>query len=78
MAAGVLMPLDDLVQQDGIDLSDFHPQLLDAFRWEGRLYGLPKDYNTLGLFIHKEMFAEAGLDPPTTWGELQVAAEVPD
>lgn len=76
MAAGVLMPLDDLVARDGIDLDDFHPQLLDAFRYEGKLYGLPKDYNTLGLFYHKEIFAEAGLEPPTTWGELQVAAEL--
>jgi len=76
MAAGVLRPLDDWVERDGIDLDDFYPNLLNAFRYEGKLYGLPKDYNTLGLFYHKDMLARAGLSPPTTWSELEEAATI--
>ena len=75
MAAGVLMPLDEWIERDGVDLDDFYPNLLDAFRHEGKLYGLPKDYNTLGLFYNKDMLAEAGVSPPKTWEELRDAAE---
>jgi len=68
----VLMPLDDFIARDpDFDLNDFEPALLDAFRSDGKLYGIPKDYSTLVLFYNPQMFAEAGLnDPPLTWEDL--------
>ncbi len=74
IAAGVLMPLDEWIERDGVDLDDFYPNLLNAFRHDGKIYGLPKDYNTLGLFYNKDMLAEAGVSPPQTWEELRDAA----
>ncbi len=41
-------------------------------------YGIPKDFNTLGMFYNKDMFAAAGLEEPTddwTWDDLRAAAE---
>ena len=67
-----LMPLDELVAGDPeFDIGDFEPALLNAFRRDGKLYGLPKDYSTIALFYNPEMFAEVGIDrPPATWDEL--------
>ena len=68
-----LMPLDDFVAADPqFDLDDFEPSLLDAFRRDGKLYGLPKDYSTIALFYNPELFARAGITrPPTNWQELE-------
>jgi multiple sugar transport system substrate-binding protein len=67
----VLEPLDRYLTPE-FDLDDFEPTLLDAFKAEGRIYGLPKDYSTLALFYNKRAFAEAGLTrPPATWEALR-------
>src|SRR5262249_36461869 len=34
------------------------------------VYSLPFASQTLGLFINREVFARAGVKPPTTWDEL--------
>ncbi len=74
----VLQPLDDLMASSGVKKEDFIPALIDAFTYEGVVYGIPKDFNTLGLFYNKDMFDAAGLEYPTddwTWDELTIAAE---
>ncbi|MDI6601729.1 MAG: ABC transporter substrate-binding protein [Thermoanaerobacteraceae bacterium] len=76
MDAGVLEPLDEYVTKNSVDIEDFQPQLLDAFRWNGKLYGIPKDFNTLVLFYNKKMFEDANIaQPPTNWGELRSVAQ---
>lgn len=75
---GVLAPLDDYMAKDGVKKDEFIPTLMDAFTYEGKIYGIPKDFNTLGLFYNKDLFAKAGLTEPTddwTWNDLQAAAE---
>ncbi|WP_434149656.1 ABC transporter substrate-binding protein [Methylocaldum gracile subsp. desertum] len=68
----VLLPLDGFLARDpGFFPDDFEPMLLDAFRSNGALYGLPKDYSTLALYFNPAMFDEAGLaEPPRTWEEF--------
>lgn len=76
MSAGVLEPLDDYIKKYNVDIDDFEPALLSAFQWEGKTYGLPKDYNTLALFYNKDMFEQAGIsEPPKTWDELRDVAK---
>ncbi len=73
----VILPLDDLMASSGVKKEDFVPALIDAFTFDGKVYGIPKDFNTLGLFYNKTMFDEAGLDYPTddwTWDDLTAAA----
>lgn len=69
----VLQPLDSLIAADTtFAIEDIEPRLLDAFRVDGKLYGIPKDYSTLALYYNPEMFAEAGIEsPPTSWEELR-------
>jgi multiple sugar transport system substrate-binding protein len=73
----VLLPLDDLMSASGVKREDFIPSLVDAFTYNGKLYGIAKDFNTLGMFYNKELFDKAGLDYPTddwTWNDLKAAA----
>ncbi|RKD32742.1 extracellular solute-binding protein [Thermohalobacter berrensis] len=69
----VILPLDEYLDQE--DVKDFEENLLNGFMKDGKIYGLPKDYNTLALFYNKDMFEEAGVEVPTTWQELEKAAK---
>jgi multiple sugar transport system substrate-binding protein len=67
---GALVPLTDY----GVDLTDIYPNLLDAGSYNGKVYGIAPGINGLALFYNKDMFAAAGLQPPTTWAEVEEAA----
>lgn len=73
----VILPLDDLMAGSGVARDEFIPSLIDAFTFDGKTYGIPKDFNTLGMFYNKDLFDGAGLDYPTddwTWDDLKSAA----
>ncbi|UKO99077.1 ABC transporter substrate-binding protein [Nostoc sp. UHCC 0870] len=71
MSQNVLEPLNNYITPK-FDLADFEPTLLNSFKYQNSIYGLPKDYSTLALFYNKKAFAAAGLNtPPTTWEELR-------
>ncbi|WP_226527210.1 ABC transporter substrate-binding protein [Metabacillus niabensis] len=67
---GVVEPLDSYVT-DEFDTDDFEKPLIEAFQMDGKTYGFPKGYSTLALFYNKKMFADAGVEVPKTWAELQ-------
>ncbi len=69
--AGALQPAEGKI--DGED--DFYPSLKEAFTYNEQFWAPPKDFSTLGLQYNVDMLEEAGVDPPTTWDELAVAAE---
>ncbi|ARI79121.1 ABC transporter substrate-binding protein [Halobacillus mangrovi] len=72
---GVLEPLDEYVT-DEFDVDDFQDPLLNAFKFDDKQYGFPKDFSTLALFYDKQAFEEAGLEgPPKTWDELREYAD---
>lgn len=74
-----LVSLDQFVSTSQvIDLDDYVPAFLKSAMYEGKLYGLPIDGETTGLFYRTDRFEEAGLDPnkpPKTWEEFQLYAE---
>jgi multiple sugar transport system substrate-binding protein len=69
---GVLEPLDDYIAKSGFDTSTFYPGYLDAFKGpDGKLYGLPKDGNTLAMAFNTDLLQKAGVTtPPTDWASL--------
>ncbi|MBW4474198.1 MAG: ABC transporter substrate-binding protein [Stenomitos rutilans HA7619-LM2] len=70
MQYNVLEPLDAYITP-AFNLADFEPSMLNAFKRNGKLYGLPKDFSTLALMYNKKAFAAAGIaQPPKTWDEL--------
>lgn len=67
---GWLNPIPDELVED-----DFYPQLREYFQRAGQTYALPHNFQTVQLLVNSEMLEEAGLEPPTTWDELQEAAQ---
>ena len=77
-ASGQLLALDGYMAEAGVSRSDFIPSLLTIFTYEGKTYGLPKDWGTLGLIYIPEILDEAGVAYPTkdwTWDDLRAAAK---
>lgn len=76
IARGMLLPLDGYLRGNGVDAAAFHEVLLDGFRGrDAHLYGIPKDYSTLALFVNRRMLGDAGIPrAPRTWRELEAAA----
>src|SRR5262249_23127710 len=78
--AGLIEPLDALIadgaRTDAAWLApgDFVPALLDAARFDGKLWALPFTSETTLLFYRRDLLAEAGLQPPDTFAELAAAA----
>jgi multiple sugar transport system substrate-binding protein len=55
--------------------ADFLPALTEAGSYKRVQYGMPFVASTRLLFYNKTLFAQAGLEPPTTWAGLKTAAE---
>lgn len=71
MQNNVLEPLNSYINYK-FDLTDFIPALLNAFKHQEKIYGLPKDFSTLAIFYNQQAFKAAKLiKPPTTWTELR-------
>lgn len=69
---GAMMPLDDYIAKDGVDLQDFVPAALSTSQYEGKTYAIPMAMHVSMLFYNKDILAEAGFDcPPATIGELK-------
>ena len=73
--SGVLMPLDEAMDIARLDPADFHTAGWKAAHWDGRPYGVPAQTTPELLFYRRDMFAAAGLEPPTTTDSLLRAAK---
>lgn len=76
--SGQIMVLDDSLKQGNVSRNDFLQPLLTIFTLNGKTYGLPKDWGTLGLVYLPEAFKDAGVPEPTdkwTWTDLRTAAK---
>ncbi len=71
--AGQLMPLDDFAAKLGWN-DRILPAFLNMGKFDGKLYALPKTYETVGLFYNKTLFAANGWEPPKTIAELDALA----
>lgn len=70
-ATGALVSLDDL----GLSSDGYPEGIVAAGTYDGKLYGLAPGVNALALFYNKDIFEQAGLEPPTTWEELRETAK---
>jgi multiple sugar transport system substrate-binding protein len=75
---GAMLDITDRVAASSVIKTDsYYEGPLNSVTWDGRLFGLPKYTDTIGLFYNKDMFRAKGLDPedpPSTWDELLEAA----
>ena len=72
--AGQLLPLDDYAAKLGWN-DRILPVFLELGKYDGKLYALPKTYETLGLFYNKTLFDTNGWSAPTTIAELETLAD---
>ncbi|MCB8960228.1 MAG: sugar ABC transporter substrate-binding protein [Ardenticatenales bacterium] len=77
-ADGVLEPLDSYIDASGYDVGDYWNGAIDIMKYDGNIYGFPRDIGLEVLYYNKDHFDEAGLDYPDaswTWDDLRAAAE---
>ena len=55
--AGVMANLAPLIAKYHVDMSVYRPALIALHSHEGAVYGLPKDWDTEGIFYNKDYFA---------------------
>lgn len=77
-SAGQLAPLDE-----AIAVEEYFTPAVDAFRFDGTrqgrgtLYGIPKDFTTVGFYYNASLFRRAGVPLPEddwTWDDFITAA----
>ncbi|PWL34055.1 MAG: sugar ABC transporter substrate-binding protein [Marivita sp. XM-24bin2] len=71
----VLMPLNKVMDLAKLDTADFHTAGWKATHWGGQPYGVPAQTTPELLFYRRDLFAEAGLEPPATTDQLLHAAK---
>jgi len=75
---GKVAPLTPLVDGGYIDPANYPSALVDLYKLDGVQYGVPKDFDTIGLWYNKAIFAEAGVAEPSadwTWDDLKKAGD---
>ncbi len=71
------LQLDDYIAADDYDLSDFRPDAIKLYQWDGKTFALPRDYGNQNLFYNVDIFEEAGVEPPPVdWEETSFTFEV--
>ncbi|MFQ6057904.1 MAG: extracellular solute-binding protein [Anaerolineae bacterium] len=70
-----LEPLDDIYASEGLE-QVFPADLLALLKYKGHYWGVPVNIHRSNiLWYDKSIFAEAGLNPPTTWDEFWAVAD---
>ncbi|MGZ8603554.1 MAG: ABC transporter substrate-binding protein [Actinomycetota bacterium] len=64
--AGAVLPLDDVVESEGIDLSSFNQNAMSGCRYEGQVYCVGSYTGSVLLFYNRELFDAAGIAYPST------------
>ncbi|MFC3996822.1 ABC transporter substrate-binding protein [Nocardiopsis sediminis] len=67
----MLLPLDDLLEQDPEFADSFIPSILEGGEIDGVQYGIPlRGTQPVMLFYNRAVLDDLGLEPPETWQDL--------
>ncbi|WP_457965183.1 sugar ABC transporter substrate-binding protein [Arthrobacter sp. D1-29] len=75
---GQLEPLDDVIDGNKIDPANYPESLNKLYSYEDKQYGVPKDFDTVGLWYNKKIFDQAGETYPAdnwTWEDYKSTAK---
>ena len=73
-ANGKLAPITGEVEAGAIDPDQYSSALNELYTYDGTQYGVPKDFDTIGVWMNKALFDKAGVPMPSkdwTWDEFQ-------
>lgn len=70
---GAFLDITDMAKEsDVINPEAYFEGPLNSVMWDGKLYGVGKYTDTIGVFYNKDMFEAAGIEePPQTWAEFE-------
>jgi multiple sugar transport system substrate-binding protein len=72
----VIVPLDDVASQIGLEQSDFTSQVWQPGIYDGSRYGIPLDVHCLAMYWNQDHFDDAGIsEPPTDAASLDEACQ---
>jgi multiple sugar transport system substrate-binding protein len=74
---GLLEPLDSYAQKTKFSSAPFFTPLLNGFKYKGKIYGYPKDWSNLAMWVNRDLASKAGVNPAKikTWTDLTAAAK---
>jgi multiple sugar transport system substrate-binding protein len=75
---GYLENIEPFITRDKYDTTDYYKGLINMFRYNGTLHGLPRDNDTKVIYVNKDLLAAAGIPIPKagwTWQDLRTAAQ---
>ena len=75
---GVLKGITSYVANNPSITSELFPQAVNTFKYQGKLFGLPRDFNTYVVFYNKTMFDKSGVPYPKdgwTWQDYLKTAQ---
>lgn len=75
---GKVEPITSEVKAGAIKLSNYSSALDNLYSLNGTQYGVPKDFDTIGVWVNKALFSQAGVALPKagwTWDDFQTAAK---
>ncbi|SDC71619.1 raffinose/stachyose/melibiose transport system substrate-binding protein [Geodermatophilus telluris] len=70
--AGLLYDLTDAYEENGWEVYDFAKERVT---YDGKVYGIPGEMETVGLFYNTQVLADLGIEPPRTLDDLRAACE---
>lgn len=78
VASAAIAPIDGwLERSSALARSDFYPQALEAFTWQGKLQCMPQNMSSPVIYFNRDLFVAAGLPDPVvgwTWAEFVATA----
>jgi len=70
--AGLVYDLTDAYEENDWQVFDSAKERVSV---DGKLYGIPGELETIGIFYNKDVFAELGLEEPASISDLEAAAQ---
>lgn len=76
MDSGWIVPMQDLIDADGFDISVIEPNIAAYYTVGDTLYSMPFNSSTPILYYNKDMFDAAGIEKaPESFAEIETAGE---
>ncbi len=70
--AGLVQDITDAYEQNGWQIYDFAKERVSS---DGKVFGIPGEMETIGVFYNKDIFKKLGIDEPKSLDDLRAAAE---
>ena len=79
---GMLEPITGAIDAGDVDPANYPEALVDLYTIDDVTYGVPKDFDTIGIWVNTALVEQAGVELPEdgwTWDEFQqTAVEISD